>query len=264
MITDTYCTSAAPARLRKMVAVVTVALTAALVAALPARASASTPVASNSPQVHRLLLPRHPATMADFLTQVLQDVHGYWTRKLVASGARRPSVRYRWVNTGHAVRTGCGRAVVDAFYCPYDDTIYVSQRFAYRIMTGRANGLPGQSAGFGRASGDFGVAYLIAHEYAHNIQQELGVYRAHRKARQSKPFELEADCMAGLWANHSDYAQILEPGDIEEALATAAAVGDFYIKDPDHHGTPAERRDALLRGYNTGDLDQCGAYVAGA
>ena len=74
--------------------------------------------------------------------------------------------------------TGCGEPADDraAFYCPADDTIYVAQRFAADLYAGVVRGLPGESAGIGRAAGDFAVAYVLAHEYAHNLQQELGVF----------------------------------------------------------------------------------------
>ena len=132
-----------------------------------------------------------------------------------------------------------------AFYCPADDTIYVAQRFADRIL--------------GRG-GDFGLAYVIAHEYAHNVQQELGWFRQGRELA-VRPFELQADCMAGAWGNSVYRAGRLTPGDVEEAMRTAYAVGDFDRLDPQHHGTPEERREAWLRGYRSGDPSACQVYV---
>jgi predicted metalloprotease len=204
-----------------------------------------------------LRLPTAPRTVSGFLTVALRDVQAFWTNKLVSGGVRAPRVSHLWVKTNKKIRTGCGRTRVEAFYCSPDDTIYISTRFASGIFTGHSGVLPG-------AGGDLGVASILAHEYAHNIQFELGVYAAHSHAPQQKPFELEADCMAGMWVNHAYSEGILDPGDVEEGANTAFAAGDTLFTDPDHHGTPEERKAAFMLGYNTGDLQQCGQYVAGA
>jgi predicted metalloprotease len=197
-----------------------------------------------------------------FLTRIIEDVDKYWTRTLRASNIPEPRVSYAWIPPGRRVSTGCGIAAGDdaAFYCPADDTIYIAQRFASDLFDGVAQGLPGQSAGFGRAAGDFGVAYVVAHEYAHNLQDELGFFTLGR-SNSSKPFELQADCMAGAWGN-SVYAQgRLQEGDIEEAVGTAQAVGDFDFTNANHHGTPEERREAWLAGFESGDPSVCERYV---
>jgi predicted metalloprotease len=106
------------------------------------------------------------------------------------------------------------------------------------------------------------VAYVLAHEYAHNIQQELGLFD-NRSSPQAEPFELQADCLAGTWA-HSVYEEgLLKPGDLEEATNAALAVGDFDFANAQHHGTPIERRDALLAGYRGGDPSTCSRYLPG-
>jgi predicted metalloprotease len=206
---------------------------------------------------HGLALPHTPTTMSDFMTMVIQDVHHFWTTKLASAGIGELTVRYRWF-VRRSVRTPCGPAAADnPFYCPRNHTIYFSARFARKIWLGmRLDG--------GRTGGDMGVATVIAHEYAHDLQYELGVYKAHRHARQTMPFELEADCLAGVWANNAYHEGILEVGDPEEAAATTAAVGDHAVRAPDHHGTPAQRRAAWLVGYNTANLANCGAYVRNA
>ena len=204
-----------------------------------------------------------PTTIDAFLTDVLQDVDGYWTRTFKASGLPEPRVRYVWVSPGARVLTGCGAVADDraAFYCPADDTIYVAQRFAAELYQGVAEGLPGESTGVGRAAGDFAVAYVLAHEYAHNLQQELGIFD-NRVTRSAKPFELQADCFAGTWANSVYEQGQLQPGDLEEASNAALAVGDFDVGNAQHHGTPQERRDALLAGFDSGDPSVCARYVA--
>ena len=171
-------------------------------------------------------------------------------------------MRYSWVPPGGRRPTACGAVARDdaAFYCPTDDTIYVAQRFAADLYEGVLRGLPGERAGYGRAAGDFGVAYVVAHEYAHNLQHELGLFSL-GQGNSSKPIELQADCMAGSWGN-SVYAEgRLEPGDIEEAVSTALAVGDFDVSDRNHHGRPEERRDAWLTGFESGDPSVCSRYA---
>jgi predicted metalloprotease len=201
-------------------------------------------------------------TIDAFLTDVITSVDRYWTRTLRASDMREPAVRYLWVQPGARRLTGCGAVAGDdaAFYCPSDDTIYVAQRFAADLYNGVVRGLPGERAGYGRAAGDFGVAYVVAHEYAHNLQHELGVFSLGR-ANSSKPIELQADCMAGSWGN-SVYAEgRLKPGDVEEAVSTALAVGDFDVSSRNHHGTPEERRQAWLTGFQSGDPSVCSQYA---
>src|SRR5215212_9483307 len=206
---------------------------------------------------------RHePTTIDSFLTDLLRDIDGYWTRTLKASGLPEPRIRYDWVAPGAQVLTGCGEPAGDraAFYCPADDTVYVAQRFAADLYAGVARGLPGESAGVGHAAGDFAVAYVLAHEYGHNLQQELGVFD-NRVSAAAKPYELQADCFAGTWANSVYEQGQLEPGDLEEATNAALAVGDFDVGNAQHHGTPEERRDALLAGYRSGDPSACARFV---
>ena len=206
-----------------------------------------------------------PTTIDAFLTDLLEEIDGYWTATFAAGGLPEPRVRYLWVEPGGFALSACGQPADDraAFYCPADDTIYVSQQFAANLYEGVVDGLPGQSAGYGRASGDFAVAYVIAHEYAHNLQHELGIFD-NRVTESARPFELQADCLAGTWA-HSVYEQgLLEPGDLEEALNTALAVGDFETGSEQHHGTPQERRDAWSLGFESGNPAECQRYVPAA
>jgi predicted metalloprotease len=203
-----------------------------------------------------------PATIASLLDGTLTSVAAYWHETLAAAGRPAPSVRHVWVVPGTQVGTGCGVQASDtaAFYCPADDTIYVAQQFAADLYAGVVRGLPGESAGVGHAKGDFAVAYVLAHEYAHNLQQELGVFD-NRVGASAKPYELQADCLAGTWANSVYQQGHLEPGDLEEATNAALAVGDFDVGNAQHHGTPKERRAALLAGYRSGDPSTCARFV---
>ena len=202
---------------------------------------------------------RNEVTTIDaFMTDVLQDIDAYWTRTFAASDLPEPRVRYDWVAPGGVTLTGCGQPADDraAFYCPADDTIYVAQAFAAALYEGVLEGLPGDK----QAAGDFAVAYVLAHEYAHNLQQELGIFD-NRVSRQAKPFELQADCLSGVWA-YSVFAEgALQPGDLQEASDAARAVGDFDVGNEQHHGTPDERQSALLTGYESGEPSACNRYV---
>jgi hypothetical protein len=203
-----------------------------------------------------------PQTIDAFLTDVLQDVDRYWTRTFAAADLPEPRVGYKWVSPGGVSLTSCGSPARDssAFYCPADDTIYIGQQFAADLYRGVLRGLPGESAGYGRAVGDFAVAYVLAHEYAHNLQQELGVFD-NAESPTARPFELQADCMAGTWAFSVYEEGLLAPGDLEEATNAALAVGDFDKGNDQHHGTPTERRDALLTGFDSGDPSACSRYL---
>jgi uncharacterized protein len=197
-----------------------------------------------------------------FLDEVLTSVDAYWTKTLTAAGRPEPRIARVWVEPGEILRTGCGVAADDsaAFYCPDDDTIYVAVVLASRLWRGIANDFPGERAGYGHAVGDFGLAYVVAHEYAHNVQQELGLYTQSPRIG-VEPFELQADCMAGLWGNSVYRAGKLQPGDVEEAMSTAAAAGDFDYGNVQHHGTPEQRRAAWLDGFRSGDPAACAHYV---
>jgi len=199
------------------------------------------------------------ARLEDYLTEVLRSVDAYWTRTLAQAGMAEPRVSFLWVPPGRAARSGCG-AVADekaAFYCPTDDTIFVGEALASDILRGTGGNFPGEQQGQGRARGDFGLAYVIAHEYAHNVQHELGLARVDPRYG-VEPLELQADCMAGLWGNSVYRAGRLKPGDVEEAISTVLAAGDFDTSNPQHHGTPEERRAAWLLGYRSGDPSRCG------
>jgi predicted metalloprotease len=200
-------------------------------------------------------------TIDSFMTGVLENVDAYWTKTLRASGLPEPRVGFISIPPGRAAESACGPADdTAAFYCPVDDTIYVAQQFAADLWQGVARGLPGENAGFGHAAGDFGVAYVLAHEYAHNLQQEFGVFDS-RVGASAQPFELQADCLAGAWGNSVYQEGLLEEGDVEEAINTALAVGDFDVGNAQHHGTPDQRREAWLLGFEGGDASACDRYV---
>jgi predicted metalloprotease len=201
-----------------------------------------------------------PGPISPILDNDLASVTTYWGQTFAAEGRTAPSVQHTWVAPGATVSTGCGMNANDtsAFYCPTDDTIYIGQSFASALYDGVANGLPGQQAGFGHAAGQFAVAYVVAHEFGHNIQQESGQLAGRMQAL---PTELNADCLAGTWA-HWDYGQgKMDDAGIKQVLDAALAVGDFDFLSPQHHGTPQQRRDALLTGFDKGTESACAPYL---
>jgi uncharacterized protein len=168
------------------------------------------------------------------------------------------------------VNTGCGPATsaVGPFYCPADAEVYIDLEF-FRELSDR----------FG-APGDFAQAYVVAHEIGHHVQNLLGISDEVRQRQQaagsqaeanrlSVGLELQADCLAGVWA-HSVYVRgDLEPGDIEEGLAAAEAVGDDRIQaqagmtvDPETwtHGSSADRQEWFDRGFESGESSQCETF----
>ncbi len=169
-----------------------------------------------------------------------------------------------------ATRTACGQgqSAMGPFYCPGDRRVYVDLSF-YRELRDR----------FG-APGDFAQAYVIAHEVGHHVQTLLGQDREAERAAQvygrkgatgsSVRVELQADCYAGVWANRANATQhILEPGDVDQGLAAAAAVGDDKLQKqsqgrvmPDSftHGSSAQRVHWFQRGFERGALEACDTF----
>ncbi len=198
-------------------------------------------------------------TMEQFLTSVTKDVDTYWTKALEDSGLPEPRVSYGWIPAGQAASSACGPLGDSAAaYCSADDTIYISEQFASDIYNGALDhALPGSSQGYGRTVGDFAVAYIVAHEYGHQIQDELGLFQRYGQQLPTMAFELQADCFAGAWASSANQEDRLEDGDVEEALDAALAVGDFDTANPGHHGTPEQRREAWLSGFESGDPSSC-------
>jgi predicted metalloprotease len=204
-----------------------------------------------------------PADMESFLTGVTKDVDAYWTRTFAAAGLDEPRVTYHWLQDGRAASSACGDLGEGAAaYCPADDTIYISEAFATAIYQGALDtALPGSAHGYGRTFGDFAVAYIVAHEYGHQVQHELGLYDRYGDRVPTSAFELQADCYAGTWAHSAAAENRLEEGDVEEAIDAALAVGDFDPSNPAHHGTPEQRASAWSTGFESGDPAACNQYL---
>lgn len=205
---------------------------------------------------------------ADFIAVVLADTEDTWHELFARDGAqyREPEL----VLFTDAVGSACGfaQAAVGPFYCPRDQMVYLDLAF-FRELHER----------FG-APGEFARAYVIAHEIGHHVQTLLGLTDQVRAAQARVPerdanalqvsMELQADCLAGVWAHHANRArQVLEPGDIEDALRAAAAIGDDRLQQQTQgrivpesftHGTSAQRVQWFRTGFESGQPARCNTF----
>ncbi|MDQ0616758.1 neutral zinc metallopeptidase [Arthrobacter globiformis] len=207
------------------------------------------------------------ATMYDFLRTVLEDVHSYWAGVWTGAAYAPPTVKYLFPLPGESYPSECGASDdKTAGYCTLDDTITFSQAMATEIWNGRIKANRDPETGV--SSGDFSVAFAVAHEYAHNLQRELGLIPLDpRDPREPEIYpvyktELHADCWAGVWANSAYYKGYLQGTDVEEAQQAGRLVGDYSFDKPQrHHGTPQQRVDAFMTGYNTGTPTSCDPWL---
>lgn len=208
--------------------------------------------------------------LASFVSVVLADTEQVWEKLFSENGRtyRAPTL----VLFSNTVQSACGNATsaTGPFYCPSDEKIYIDLSF-YNDLKNRF-----------QAPGDFAMAYVIAHEVGHHVQNLLGVsdemarQRSHLSEKEynrySVKVELQADFYAGVWAYHNqELNNVLEPGDIEEALNAANAIGDDRLQQqtqgrvvPDSftHGTSAQRMHWFNLGYETGDLSKGDTFNA--
>ena len=206
--------------------------------------------------------------LADMIAVVIADTEDVWA-ELFANQGRRYEQPTLVLFTG-STRSACGlgQAAMGPFYCPADRKAYIDLGF-YDEMRTRF-----------QAPGDFAQAYVIAHEIGHHVQNLLGVSNKVRQmqARAGKAegnqlsvrLELQADCLAGVWANRADKARgILESGDIEEALNAASAIGDDRLQKQTRgtvvpesftHGTSTQRQHWFRTGLQSGDPDSCDTF----
>lgn len=202
----------------------------------------------------------------DFVSFVLDDVQNTWTREFQRMG--RDYERARLVLFTGGTRSGCGFAEATAgpFYCPDDRKVYIDLGF-YDELRSR----------FG-APGDFAQAYVLAHEIGHHVQHLLGLTDRVRAGQERRPananalsvrLELQADCLAGVWAHSTSERRLLEEGDVEEALGAASAVGDDRIQkqaggrvSPETwtHGSARQRAGWFRRGLETGRVEACDTF----
>jgi predicted metalloprotease len=204
---------------------------------------------------------------------VINSIQGYWDDQFARTNLTYQPAPTNFFRGG--VNTGCGGATSDVgpFYCPNDSEVYIDLSF-FQELTSR----------FGTQGGTFAEAYVLAHEYGHHVQNQLGTSNRVREgsgpSSDSVRLELQADCYAGVWANHATTAPASKGGkplirtitedDIARALDTASKIGDDYIQrelgggrvDESQftHGTSAQRERWFRTGYESGDPNSCNTF----
>ena len=230
--------------------------------------SASAPQQSEQRQ-----LSKEELNIGEFVSMLTAENEETWNKIFQQNGIQfRPA---KVVLFESATRSGCGAAqsAMGPFYCPADQTIYMDMSFFNELQQK-----------FGAKVGQFTVAYVLGHEYGHHIQYLLGTLNKVDQLRNSGRYsesemnkvsvanELQADFYAGLWAKQTDNREkILEPGDIQQAMSAAAAVGDDNIQkraqgyvnqESFTHGSSAQREEWFMKGYNSGDIRQGDTFNA--
>jgi predicted metalloprotease len=201
-----------------------------------------------------------------FVEFVSGDAQDFWRQQFQQAG--KPYDRATVILFRGQTNSGCGPAssATGPFYCPLDQQVYIDLGF-FNELSDRF-----------QAPGDFAQAYVLAHEIGHHVQQELGIEQQVRRQSQQNPddanalsvrLELQADCLAGVWARSTYDRGILESGDLQEGLRAAASVGDDRIQsqtqgriDPESftHGTSEQREHWLQTGFDSGKLESCDTF----
>jgi predicted metalloprotease len=222
-------------------------------------------------QVQQQTTPAGNEPQTDFVKAVLGSTEDVWGDVFRASGKQYPAPRLVLFHGGVQSACGAASAAMGPFYCPGDQQVYLDLDF-FQEMQQRFH-----------AAGDFARAYVIAHEVGHHIQNLIGVMQQVERAAQSgQPMqgadglsvrqELQADCFAGVWANHAQQKlNWLEDGDIEAALNAANQIGDdtlqkqtrgYVVPDSFTHGSSAERVRWFRTGFQAGTLKNCDTFAA--
>jgi len=210
--------------------------------------------------------------LTEFVSVVLADTEDTW--QVIFKQMGRTYREPKLVLFSNQVRSACGfgQAAMGPFYCPADQKVYLDLGFFRELKTRF------------KAPGDFAQAYVVAHEVGHHVQNLLGISEKVHQARSrasetqgnalSVRLELQADCFAGIWANHAQKArQIIEQGDIEEALQAASSIGDdrlqmqskgYVVPDGFTHGSSEQRVRWFKRGIESGNANACDTFKASA
>lgn len=208
--------------------------------------------------------------MARFVSTVLADTEDVWQEVFRQGGGKYQDPRLVLFRGATPTACGTGQAAMGPFYCPGDQKVYIDLGF-YETLKNRLG-----------APGDFAQAYVIAHEVGHHVQNQLGISAKvdQMRGRVSKAeynalsvrLELQADCFAGVWAHHAQAArQILEKGDVEEAMNAAAKIGDdalqranggAVVPESFTHGTSAQRQRWFNNGLQNGDVKACDTFAS--
>jgi hypothetical protein len=210
--------------------------------------------------------------LGKFVAATLAQTEDVWRQVFAAGGKRYEDPRL--VLFSGATRSACGfaQSAMGPFYCPPDKRVYLDLSF-FRDLSERF-----------RAPGEFAAAYVIAHEIGHHVQNLIGILPQVQRQMQAAPkaqanalsvrLELQADCFAGVWAHHADTKlKVLEPGDVEKALAAASAIGDdrlqrqtqgTVVPESFTHGTSQQRVAWFTTGMKSGAMNSCNTFAQGA
>ena len=224
-------------------------------------------VAEPAPQVQQAPAGKPADPMGRFVSTVLADTEDVWRQLFQAQGAQYQDPKLVLFRGATPTACGTGQTAMGPFYCPGDQKVYIDLAF-YQTLRDKLG-----------APGDFAQAYVIAHEVGHHVQNLLGITAKLDAQRGRIPetrmnalsvrLELQADCLAGVWAHHAQRSrQLLEQGDIEEALNAAAQIGDDKLTGgtvrPESftHGTSAQRVTWFKRGIASGRMADCNTFEA--
>ena len=208
--------------------------------------------------------------MARFVSKILGSTETTWTQVFKENGVRYEEPRLVLFSGSTPTACGTGQSAMGPFYCPADKKVYIDLSF-YRDLKTRFH-----------APGEFAQAYVIAHEVGHHVQHLLGISDKVHKAQQgasrakanalSVRLELQADCFAGVWGQRANAAKnIIEPGEIAQALNAASAIGDDRLQQQSQgrivpesftHGSSEQRMRWFKRGMDSGDIRQCDTFKA--
>lgn len=208
--------------------------------------------------------------MAQFVSTVLADTEDVWSQVFTQGGATYQQPKLVLFRGATTTACGQGQAAMGPFYCPGDQKVYIDLGF-YETLKNQLG-----------APGDFAQAYVIAHEVGHHVQNLLGITTKMDQMRgrvsekeynvMSVRLELQADCFAGVWANHAQEArQLLEAGDVEEAMNAAARIGDdalqgarggSVVPESFTHGTSTQRQRWFNNGLKNGSVKRCDTFSA--
>jgi len=213
-----------------------------------------------------------------FVALVLGDTEDRWSEIFSAAGRTYHPPKLRLFAGSEPGACGMARAAMGPFYCPRDQRIYLDTSF-FDDLQNKFGGCTNSNAC------RFSEAYVIAHEVGHHVQDELGILPRVTQAQQAASsqadanalqvrVELQADCLAGVWANRAQAKhKFLDPGDVDQALQTASAIGDdrlqkemqgFVAPDTFTHGTSEQRKRWFMNGFNGGQIGSCNTFSAGS
>ena len=223
---------------------------------------------SDDPASSTLDGPQSNEELVDFLTFLRDDLQNFWADTFQQAGREYRNAQISLFEGVTASACGGASEDVGPHYCPLDENIYLDVDF-FRDLSDR----------FG-APGDFALAYVVAHEFGHHVQHLMGITTQVSAEQRANPtganelsvrLELQADCLAGVWAFTTYERRLLETGDLEEGLNAAAAVGDDRIQqqatgrvDPESwtHGSSEQRVNWFMTGFEQGDPNACDTFSA--